>query len=163
MGHAFIDETLADVLVGRRFYCAIVRIGGEFCLLDLSLRAVGKQIIGITGTHDTSASQRQRHSGRIYGDPATPPLLGDKGSRSGAASWIEDEVAGVGCHEDAALSNSRIGLNNIDDILSPHDVRPQIGELGYWMIVQKPDEPRCVSTCVDSTCSTNTHHVGQSC
>ena len=49
------------------------------------------------------ASQGERHTAGINGDPAPAPLLGDVGRRAAAAGRVEHEVAGVGGHEDAPL------------------------------------------------------------
>ena len=58
-------------------------------------RAVGQQVVGITGAHDAGAGKRQRNARRVDRDPAAAPLLGDIGGRAGPAGRIEHEVAGV--------------------------------------------------------------------
>ena len=103
MGHALVDEALADVAVTGGF-------GGGFTL-DLSLfelagAAVGEQVVGIAGAHDAGAGQGEGDAGGVDGDPAAAPLFGDVCGGAGATGGVEHEVAGVGVHEDAALDYS---------------------------------------------------------
>ena len=58
-----------------------------------------------------SASATRR---RVDGDPPPAPLLRDVGRRAAAAGRVEDEVAGVGGHQDAALDDLRVGLDDVD-------------------------------------------------
>ena len=62
--------------------------------------------------------ERERHAAGVDRDPAPAPLLGDVGRRPAAAGRVEDEVAGVGGHEEAALNDLRIGLNHVESCLS---------------------------------------------
>ncbi len=98
--HALIDESLADVAAHRR---RGRDPAGQFALFDLALAAVGEEVIGIAGAHDPGARQGEGDARGVDGDPAPAPLLGDIGGGAGAAGGVEDEVAGVGGHEEAAL------------------------------------------------------------
>ena len=89
--------------------------------LSLAFAAVGQQVVGIAGAHDAGTGQGQRNAGGVDGDPATAPLFGDIGGGAGAAGGIKDEVAGIGGHEDAALNDLRICL---DDINRAHLLKP---------------------------------------
>ena len=72
--------------------------------LDLAVAAVGEQVVGIACAHDAGAGKGEGDAGGVDGDPAAAPLLGDVRGGAGAAGGVEDEVAGVGGHEDAALN-----------------------------------------------------------
>ncbi len=52
-------------------------------------------------------AKRERDAGSVDGDPAAAPLFGDVGGGAGAAGRIEDEITGIGGHEDAALDELR--------------------------------------------------------
>jgi hypothetical protein len=111
VGDALVDEAVADVASGRlRRGCA----AGDLGLFELARGRVGEQVIGKTGAHDAGTGQRERHAGGVDGDPATTPLFGDIGGCAGAASWVEDEVARVGGHQNAALDQLCTGLYNVD-------------------------------------------------
>ena len=71
--------------------------------LDLAVAAVGEQVVGVACAHDAGAGQRQGYAGGVDGDPAAAPLLGDVGGGAGAAGGVEDEVAGIGGHQDASF------------------------------------------------------------
>ena len=111
MRHALIDKALADVAVGGSFGWNRVR---DFGFLLLAVLAVGKQVIRIAGAHDAGASERERNARGVDGDPAAAPLFGDIGGGAGAAGGIEDEVARIGRHQNAALDNLGTSLNYID-------------------------------------------------
>ena len=81
---------------------------------------VGEQVVGEAGGHEPRAGQRQRDAGRVDGDPPPAPLLRDVGRRAAAARRVEDEVAGVGRHQDAARDN-RCGC--LDDV---NESRPDL-------------------------------------
>ena len=53
-----------------------------------------------------------------HGDPAPAPLLGDIGGGAAAAGGVEHQVAGVGGHQEAALDDSVIRLNDVDLVVS---------------------------------------------
>ena len=100
MGHALVHEPVADVVVGGRVGG---RLAGDLGFFQLPVTAVGEQVPGIARPHDAGAGKRQGDAGGVDGDPAAAPLLGDVGGGAGAAGGVEDEVAGVGGHEDAAF------------------------------------------------------------
>ena len=102
VGHALVDEALADVAASRRFGGRPLR---DLGLLALSLGAVGEQIPGIARAHDARPRQRERHAGGVDGDPAPAPLLGDVSRGAGAAGRVQHQIAGIGGHEDAALND----------------------------------------------------------
>ena len=80
-------------------------LAGQFRFLLAALGRVGQQVVGILGGHQPRAGQRQGDAAGVDGDPAPAPLLGDVGRRAAAAGRVEDEVAGVGGHEEAALDD----------------------------------------------------------
>ena len=108
--HALIDEALADIVMDRRVRG---RAPAELGLLRAALAAVGEQIPGIARRHQPRARQRQRDAAGVDRDPAPAPLLGDIGGGAGAAGGIEDQVAGVGGHQDAALDHLGAGLDDV--------------------------------------------------
>ncbi len=65
-----------------------LRRAGYFALQAIPRESGGQQLAG----------QRKRDAGCINGEPATAPLLGDKGGGAGAAGGIKHEVTGVGGH-----------------------------------------------------------------
>ena len=104
MRHPLVDEAMADAVADR---LGRGRGAGDLGLLELTLAGVGEQVIGIAGAHDAGPGQGECDAGGVDGDPAPAPLLGDIGGGAGAAGGVEDEVAGVGGHEDAALKRRR--------------------------------------------------------
>ena len=76
-------------------------------LLLLSVLAVGEQVIRIAGAHDAGAGQRERDAGSVDGDPAAAPLFGNVGRGAGTAGRIEDKIARIGSHENAAFNDLR--------------------------------------------------------
>ena len=115
VGHALVDEALADVAEAGRFGGGLAL---DFGFFELALTAVGKQVVGVTGAHDAGAGQSEGDAGGVDGNPAAAPLFGDVGGGAGAAGGVEHEVAGVGGHEDAALDDFLCSLNDIYLILS---------------------------------------------
>ena len=70
---------------------------------------------GYRAPMSAGSRQREGYAGGVDGDPATAPLLGDVRGGAGAAGGVEDEVAGVGGHQDAALNDFGIRcLHNVD-------------------------------------------------
>ena len=60
-------------------------------------------------------------AGGVDGDPAAPPLLGDVRRGAGAAGGVQEEVAGVGGHQDATLWNKPLScLHDINLCLVLH-------------------------------------------
>ena len=100
--HALIDEALADVAVGGSLRWNRLCDFGFFLLAVL---AVGEQVVRIASAHDAGAGQRERDAGSVDGDPAAAPLLGDVGRGARAAGGVENEIAGVGGHQDAAFND----------------------------------------------------------
>ena len=111
VGYAFIDEALADIpihgLRTRRGVC-------DLSFLELAFAGIGQQVERVTRSHNAGTGQYQRHTRGINSNPATTPLLGDVCGGARATGRIEDEVARVGGHEDAALDNVRASLNYVD-------------------------------------------------
>ena len=87
VGHPLTDEAVADAAVSG---LAGGEATGNFRLFLLTFRAVGEEIVGITGAHDAGAGQCQGDAGGVEGDPAAAPLFGDIGGGAGAASGVED-------------------------------------------------------------------------
>ena len=111
MRHALVDEAESEVSVCRGVWRSVA---GNLGFLLLPLRAVGEQVVAVPSTHDAGAGESQRDTGGIDGDPAAAPLLGDVGGCAGTAGWVDNEVAGVGGHEDAAFDDLCVRLDNID-------------------------------------------------
>ena len=110
MRHALVDEALAEAAVHR---LGAGRGAGDFGLLELAFAGIGQQVVGIAGAHEPGTGQGQGHAGGVDGDPAPAPLFGDVGGGAGATGGVEDEVAGVGGHEDAALDYFCRCLNDV--------------------------------------------------
>ena len=111
MGDALIHEALANVVVRG---CFRGGLAGNLGFLDLAVAAVSEQVVGIAGAHDAGAGEREGDARGVDGDPAAAPLLGDVRGGAGAAGGVEDEVAGVGGHQDAAFNNFIRSLDNIN-------------------------------------------------
>ena len=129
---ALVHEALADVVVRGCFRGSLADERGFF---DLAVAAVGKQVVGIASAHDAGAGECEGDAGGIDGDPAAAPLLGDVRGGAGAAGGIEDEVAGIGGHEDAALDDFFCCLNNIGFTLLKHSCcAHHVIHLNVWKI-----------------------------
>ena len=100
MRYALVDEALADVIFGLVFGR---HLAGEIRFLLDAFGRVGQQVVGIPGSHEAGARQRQGDAAGVASDPAAAPLLGNVGSRAAAAGGVEHEIAGVGGHEETAL------------------------------------------------------------
>jgi hypothetical protein len=135
VGHPLIDKAVADVAVGGR--------SGKGRAADLRLfplpgRGIGQQVIGVARSHDAGAGQSQGHPAGVNRDPATSPLLGRIGRGAAAAGGVEDEIAGVGGHEDATFNHLCIRLNNIYVLNSKcalDCICPHIVIRSYWEII----------------------------
>ena len=102
MGDEFVHEALADVIVVRRRFCRVPCRTSAASLM-LAVAAVGQQVVGITCAHDAGAGQCEGDARSVDGDPAAAPLLGDVRGGTRAAGGVEDEIAGVRGHQDAAF------------------------------------------------------------
>ena len=91
MRHGFVDEPLPDIAA----------------LLVIEL------VVGIYRGHEPLFGNVERDAAGIYRDPATPPLLCDVRSSAAATGGVEDKVAGVGGHEEAAFGNFSGCLHHI--------------------------------------------------
>ena len=109
-GTRFVHEAVADVVVGGRVGG---RLAGDVGFLQLPVAAVGEQVPRIARPHDAGAGERQGDAGGVDGDPAAAPLLGDVGGGAGATGRVEDEITGVGRHQDAALDDTSSCLYNV--------------------------------------------------
>ena len=125
MGYALVDEALADVVVRGRFRG---NLAGERGILDLAVAAVGEQVVGIASAHDTGASKRKSDAGGVNGDPAAAPLFGDVRGGARAAGGVEDEVAGVGGHQDTAPKNVCVCLHNVYRSAYTSNIAPKCPE-----------------------------------
>ena len=81
MRHGFVVKALPDVL---RVMQDVIREGRG---------------------HQALFGDVQGDARRVNRDPAAAPLLGDVGGRAAAAGGIEDEIAGVGRHQQTALND----------------------------------------------------------
>ena len=122
---AVVDEALPQVALNGAVGCGLA---GELGFLGAALAAVGEQVIGVAGGHDPGAREGEGDAGGVDGDPAPAPLLGDSGGSARAAGRIEDEVTGVGGHEDAAFEYCRRCLNDISLSGRTCDIRPYVGK-----------------------------------
>ena len=66
---------------------------------------MGQFVIVEDGGHQPLLGQRERHARGVAGDPAPSPLLGHEGRGAAAAGGIEDQIAGIGGHQEAALND----------------------------------------------------------
>ena len=124
MGDEFVHEALADVIVVRRRFCR--GLADQRGFLVLAVAAVGQQVVGITCAHDAGAGQCEGDARSVDGDPAAAPLLGDVRGGTRAAGGVEDEIAGVRGHQDAALDDCCICLNNVGLILGSNYILPEM-------------------------------------
>ena len=88
------------------------------------------------GSHQALPGQRNGHTGGVAGNPTASPLLRYICGSAGAAGGIEDEVAGVGGHENTALYNFRVCLYYKNLVVSPNRIRPRRGKLGCVAFVR---------------------------
>lgn len=72
-----------------------------------------KVVPGKGGGEDALAREGQGHPACVYRDPAPPPLLGNIGGCARAAGGVQDEVAGIGGHENTARNAGCRSLNDI--------------------------------------------------
>ena len=98
----------------RRCRSAVGGRPAELGLLRAALGGVGEEVVREARAHQPRAGEGQGDATGVDGDPAPAPLLGDVGGRAAAAGRVEDEVAGVGGHQDAALDDFRVGLDDVD-------------------------------------------------
>src|SRR5690606_5114829 len=94
--------------------------------------------------------QGQWHAGSIAGDPATAPLFGDIGGSAGAAGGVQDNVARIGGHQNAALDNFLIGLHYIDlvsTITTACCINPCIAQRIVRKVINKSAIRKCPSIC----------------
>ena len=111
---AFVHEAVAHVVADG----GVARgLAGDGLFFGAALAAVGEQVVGVFCRHEPGAREGEGDAGRVDGDPAAAPLLGDGGGGAGAAGRVQHEVARVGGHKDAALDNSLICLNNVNLVL----------------------------------------------
>ena len=104
VGHALVDEALADVAAGLVQGSAFWPV--RSASLPDAFGRVGQEVVGVAGGHEAGAGQGEGDAGGVDGDPAPAPLLGDVGGGAGAAGGVEDQVAGVGGHEENARTCS---------------------------------------------------------
>jgi len=110
MWNTFVHKTVADAVVGR---FARGNAPPEFRFLLLPLGRIGKEVEGITGTHQASASQGQRDPTRVDGDPAAAPLFGDIGGGARTTGRIQNQITRIGGHEYATPDDTCRSLYNI--------------------------------------------------
>src|ERR1035438_764285 len=100
VGDAFVNEAMANVIVGR---LDGRHRAGDFCLLDLALAAVGEQVERIACAHDAGTRKGEGNAGSVYGYPSAAPLFSDVRRGARAARGVHHKVAWVRRHKDAAL------------------------------------------------------------
>ena len=87
---------------------SVVWSGGILPVISASLRAPQANRRG--GSKDSFAAinrvrrERERDADGVDRDPAPAPLLGDVCGRAGPACRVQHEVAGIACHQHAALT-----------------------------------------------------------
>jgi hypothetical protein len=80
-------------------------------------------------SHQPLAGDGERYAAGIAGDPAPPPLLGAVGGGAGAAGGVEDQVARVGGHQNAALDDFGVGLDGVEFLCFPPRIAPNVCQL----------------------------------
>jgi hypothetical protein len=83
-------------------------------------------IVVVAGGHQALLGQGHGHARGVARDPAAAPFLGHESRRAGTAGGIEDQIAGVGGHEDAAFKNLFSCLNYIGELCSDLDRLPSV-------------------------------------
>ena len=112
--HTLINKAMTNIPIYRlRTRCCT----GDFSFLVLAIAGIGEKVKRITCPHDAGTGQRQRNARSVDRYPATAPLFGDGGSCAGTASRVEDEVAGVGGHEETSFDD--LG-GSLDDVGHAH-------------------------------------------
>ena len=132
VGDALIDEAVGHVAVDG------FRAGGganDFRFLELALAGIRQQVIGITRAHDAGAGQGEGHAGGVDRDPAAAPLLGHRRRGAGTAGRIENEIAGVGGHEEAAFNDLGTRLYDIGETSPELNRFPTVIHRNYWKII----------------------------
>ena len=120
----------------------------------------------VAGRHQPRLGQRDRDARGVAGDPAAAPLLSNEGRGTGTAGGIEDEVAGVGGHEEATLHRHRARLNHIHLPFREarrHGVVPQVRQRYYWEILEEPCVSKRIAECEESTRSCQPSEAGALC
>ncbi len=112
----------------------------DLTLLNLTFARISQDVERISGTHDAGAGKRQGYARRINRDPSSPPLFGNSGGRARTTGWIEDEVTGIRCHQQASFDNALVRLNDIDLVWCPTKAIPPVGDALERKIVQVPFE-----------------------
>lgn len=100
---------------------------------------VGEVEVVEDGGHETLLCEGYRDAGGVAGDPAPAPPLSDVGSGPGAAGGVEDEVAGVGGHEEATFDDFCSSLHDenfvfgetSDSSVCPNIVVGDVGEIFF--------------------------------
>ena len=105
-----VDESMADVAMCR---CALGRRARDLAFFALAVNTVGEEIVRVACAHEARAGEGKRDPRCVDSDPASTPLLGDIGGCAGAAGRIQNEIAGVGGHEDATFDQPFVCLNNV--------------------------------------------------
>ncbi|CFP57404.1 Uncharacterised protein [Bordetella pertussis] len=152
MRHALINEAMGDVVVSG---LAGRRTAGDFGFLQLTFARIGEQVERIACAHDAGAGQRQRDAAGVDGDPAATPLFGDVSGSARAAGGVENQVTGVGGHQEAALNNRNAGLDDINllatKLILTKRVSPNIRQFVCRVIIQVSDVAKIVpGTCLHS-------------
>src|SRR5260370_30029025 len=119
-GAGVVDERLVvEGFLARRF---VVGDGFEGDVGDLFVFeaaydvfvGVGEFVVVEGGAHEAVFGEGGGDAGGVAGDPAAAPLLGDECGGARATGGIEDEVTGIGGHENATLKHRRQSLDYVD-------------------------------------------------
>jgi len=124
VGHPLVNEAVGQLAVGG---LGARRGAGDLRLLLPALGRVGEEIPGVARAHEAGAGQGERDARGVDGDPAAAPLLRDRGGGARAAGGVEDQVARVGGHEEAALDRLYPALHNVDFLIELEPLR--LGQL----------------------------------
>jgi len=136
VGNALVYEAFADVVIG--FVCGR-DFAGEFGFFADAVGRIGQEVVGVFCAHQARAGQGESDAAGVAGDPAAAPLLGDIGGGAAAASGVEDEVAGVGGHQDAAFDDPCVGLHNVGFVGRSAKVSPHVVPCGTRKIAEVTD------------------------
>ena len=146
VGHALVHEALADVALGP----GVLRFGaGESSFLALPLRAVGERVVGITRAHDPRAGEREGDARSVHSHPTPAPLFRDVCGRPRPAGGVENQIARIRGHENAATYSGGRCLHNVHlrirSTLNATDVQPNVCLRDQRKVVKKTEKTRRAS------------------
>ena len=85
----------------------------EFVVEFRTFRRVFEDVVGVRVGDEAFSGDGDGDLSDVDGDPAAAPFLGLVGHGTGPACEVEDEVAWVGGHQEAAFQHLGWGFNDI--------------------------------------------------